>query len=235
MTRTLADPTAERVAAFVADAREAALAVTLVGECTAAFDGRAERTLAAGTRHVLCKPDGTVLVHGATGRDPDAWSSGGSVAVDAADGALELRCGDGEDAADALAVRFDAVHHAAAFDPATADTETTGTEADLRERVLANPDLVEPGFQPRTTERATPAGRVDVYGRGRDGAVVAVELKARPAGPSAASQLERYVNALRRDLHADADVRGVLVAPEVTAKTRRLLAENGLSFSPVEQ
>ncbi|MUV61737.1 endonuclease NucS domain-containing protein, partial [Halobacterium sp. CBA1126] len=68
----------------------------------------------------------------------------------------------------------------------------------------------------------------------RDGAVVVAELKARRVGPSAASQLERYVNALRRDLHADADVRGVLVAPEITEKTRRLLAANGLSFSPVE-
>jgi RecB family endonuclease NucS len=244
-TRTLVDPSAERAAAFLADARADGLAVTLVGDCAAAFDGRAERSLPAGTRNVLCKPDGTVLVHGASGRDPDAWSSGGRVTAEAvagdgtddghgADPVLELRCGDAADAADALTVRFEAVHHAVAFDPATADGDVSGTEADLKERVLSNPDLVEPGFEPRTTERSTPAGPVDVYGRGRDGAVVAVELKARRAGPSAASQLERYVNALRRDLHADADVRGVLVAPEITEKTRRLLAESGLTFSPVE-
>jgi RecB family endonuclease NucS len=74
---------------------------------------------------------------------------------------------------------------------------------------------------------------VDVYGRDADGAVVAVELKNERARPAAASQLERYVTALRRDLHADADVRGILVAPAVTEKTRRLLAESGLSFSQV--
>ena len=233
MTRALSTPDAARAASFAADARSDGLAVSLVGECATTFEGRAERSLPAGVRSVLWKPDDTVLVHGATGRDPDAWATGGRVAVEAAEGSLELRCGDG-DAADALTVRFDAVHHAAAFDPADADAEVSGTESDLKERVLANPDLVEPGFQPRSTERETPAGPVDVYGRGRDGAVVVVELKARRVGPSAASQLERYVNALRRDLHADADVRGVLVAPEITEKARRLLAENGLSFSPVE-
>ncbi|WP_336035002.1 endonuclease NucS [Halobacterium yunchengense] len=233
MTRTLADPDAEAAAAFVADARADGLAVALVGDCAASFEGRAARSLPAGTRHVLCKPDDTVVVHGASGRDPEAWSSGGGVAADATDGALVLRCGGG-DAADALTVGFEGVHHAAAFDPATAEAEVSGTEADLKERVLADPDLVEPGFEPRSTERATPAGPVDVYGRGRDGAVVAVELKARRARPSAASQLERYVRALERDLHADADVRGVLVAPAVTEKTRRLLAESGLSFSAVD-
>ncbi|MGB9963991.1 endonuclease NucS [Halobacterium hubeiense] len=233
MTRALSNPAADRAADFASAARSDGLAVSLVGECATAFEGRAERSLPAGVRSVLWKPDDTVLVHGATGRDPDAWATGGSVDVDAEQGTLELRCGDG-DAADALTVRFDAVHHAVAFDPADAEAEVSGTEADLKERVLANPDLVEPGFQPRSTERETPAGPVDVYGRGRDGAVVVAELKARRVGPSAASQLERYVNALRRDLHADADVRGVLVAPEITEKTRRLLAANGLSFSPVE-
>jgi len=233
VTRALSSPDLDRAAAFASDARGDGLAVSLVGECATTFEGRAERSLPAGVRTLLWKPDDTVLVHGATGRDPDAWASGGSVAVEATGDELVVRC-DSADAADALTVRFTAVQHAAAFDPADDDPEASGTEADLKERVLADPDIVEPGFQPRTTERETPAGPVDVYGRGRDGAVVAVELKARRVGPAAASQLERYVNALRRDLHADADVRGVLVAPEITEKARRLLAANGLSFSPVE-
>jgi RecB family endonuclease NucS len=233
-TRTLADPTAQRAAAFVVDARDDALAVTLVGDCAVIVEGRSGRLLSTGTRQVLCKPDGTVLVHGATGRDPDAWSSGGRVSVAATDEGLELRCGRDGDAADALTVRFSAVAHVAAFDPASDDTDAARPEADLKDRVLSSPDLVEPGFRPLATERSTPAGRVDVYGRGRDGAVVAVELKARRANPAAASQLERYVNALREDLHAGASVRGVLVAPAVTAKTRRLLATSGLSFSAVD-
>ncbi|MFC3478278.1 endonuclease NucS [Halobacterium litoreum] len=231
-TDALDAPDAADAAAFVADARNADLAVSLVGDCAAAFEGRTERDVPAGTRQVLCKPDDTVLVHGASGRDPVAWSSGGAVEASAEGDALVLRCG-GDDAADALTVRFDTVHCVTAFDAADEDGDVSGTEADLKERVLADPDIVEPGFRPLATERDTPAGRVDVYGRDADGAVVAVELKNVRAGPSAASQLSRYVDALRRDLHADADVRGILVAPDVTEKTRRLLAADGLDYSSV--
>ncbi|PSQ33190.1 endonuclease NucS, partial [Halobacteriales archaeon SW_12_69_24] len=43
-------------------------------------------------------------------------------------------------------------------------------------------------------------------------------------------QLGRYVDALERDLHAEAEVRGILVAPSVTDRARRMLAERGLEF-----
>ena len=49
----------------------------------------------------------------------------------------------------------------------------------------------------------------------------------------AVGQLNRYVEALERDLHADAEVRGVLVAPSVTGRARALLAERGLEFVPL--
>jgi RecB family endonuclease NucS len=241
VTRTLADPALDAAAAFASDATGDDLAVSLVGACTATFSGRAERRLGEGVRQLLWKPDDTLLVHGESGRDPDAWTSGGTVAVEverasghASDDRLVVES-NGGGAADALRVRFSAVHAATAFDPAGADAGVDGTESELKERVLADPDLVEAGFRPLATERETPAGRVDVYGRDADGNVVAVELKNVQAGPSAASQLERYVTALRRDLHADATVRGILVAPGVTEKTRRLLAESGLTFSGVSR
>ncbi|MCF2166095.1 MULTISPECIES: endonuclease NucS [Halobacterium] len=232
MPRTLTDPTADRAAAFATDAAADGLTVSLIGSCVATLTGRSQRDLAAGVRTLLWKPDDTVVVHGASGRDPDAWASGGPVTVDAADG-LTVAC-DGGHTAGALRVRFDAVHTATAFDAAGADATTvSGTEAALKDHVLDTPDLVEPGFQPLATERDTPAGPIDIYGRDADGTVTAVELKNVRAGPAAASQLQRYVAALRRTLHADATVRGILVAPAVTAKTRRLLADRGLTFSPV--
>jgi len=61
-----------------------------------------------------------------------------------------------------------------------------------------------------------------------------VELKRRRVGPDAVGQLQRYVDALRRDLHAEAAVRGILVAPSVTDRARGLLAEKGLEFVALE-
>ena len=99
---------------------------------------------------------------------------------------------------------------------------------------LDAPDLVESGFEPRATERDTPAGAVDVYGVDADGNTVVVELKRRRVGPDAVGQLSRYVEALRRDGHAERRVRGVLVAPSVTDRARDLLTEEGLKFVALE-
>lgn len=60
-----------------------------------------------------------------------------------------------------------------------------------------------------------------------------MELKRRRVGPDAVGQLTRYVEALERDLHADAEIRGLLVAPSVTERAKALLAENGLEFVPL--
>jgi hypothetical protein len=89
---------------------------------------------------------------------------------------------------------------------------------------------VESGFRPLATERETSAGAVDVYGEDREGRTVVLELKRRRVGPDAVGQLVRYVEALRRELHTDAEVRGVLVAPSVTDRARELLGEEGLEF-----
>lgn len=105
-----------------------------------------------------------------------------------------------------------------------------GAHDALLGRLLDDPDLVAPGFRPLSTERETPAGPVDLFGRDTEGRLVAVEIKTDRAGPDAVGQLERYVEALRRDLHAGADVRGVLVAPSVTDRAERLLPDRGLSF-----
>ena len=132
-------------------------------------------------------------------------------------------------------VTFETVTHAAAFDGTDPeDLALTGTEADLKDRILEDPALVEAGFTPLATERETPAGAVDIYGEDDAGRTVVVELKRRRVGPDAVGQLDRYVGALRRDLHADTDVRGILIAPSVTDRARQLLAEKGLEFVAVE-
>ncbi|MGB9986599.1 endonuclease NucS [Salarchaeum japonicum] len=225
----LADPTPAEAADAVREADDRTVA--LYGACELAYDGRATSTLPAGRRHVLRKPDGTLLAHAATGHQPANWlAPGASLTVSVEDDELLLR---GERDGETLDCRFTRIHHVSLLPLDDADAEVSGTEEDLRERVLADPDLVSEGFRPLATERDTAAGPVDVYGEDADGTRVVVELKRRRVGPDAASQLDRYVDALERDLHADADVRGVLVAPSVTDRARQLLAEAGHDFVPL--
>jgi RecB family endonuclease NucS len=233
--QTVHQPDADRAQELVTAGIEREAVVTLFGRCTVDYDGRAASTLGPGDRLVVLKPDGTTLVHTDEGQQPVNWQPPGcthEVVVD--DGTLVLRS-ERSTPEELLVVRFESLDHAGAFagsDPS--DLDLVGTEADLKERILEDPDLVEDGFEPRATERETPAGAVDIYGEDSDGDAVVVELKRRRVGPDAVGQLTRYVDALERDLHTKTEVRGILVAPSVTDRARRLLAERGLEFVSLE-
>ena len=229
--RTLTNPRLDAASVALTEALQRGDLVTVVGRCTVEYDGRATSTLGPGDRHVMLKPDGTAMVHTAEGRQPVNWQPPGcDHAVTVTSDRLQLQS-TRTTPAEELLIEFEDVLQVAAFDLSDeADMSLSGTHEDLKDRILDDPDRIEPGFTPLATERETPAGAVDVYGEDADGRVVALELKRSRAGPDAVSQLSRYVDALRRDLHDDADVRGVLVAPSATERTLRLLSERGLEF-----
>ena len=228
---TLSDPTPAGALECVTAAVDRGDLVTLFGRCVVDYDGRASSSLGAGDRHVTCKPDGTVLVHTDEGQKPVNWQPPGCTHDPSVENGVFLVRSRRETPAEKLLIRFENLRYVAAFDVTDPEElSLSGTEADLRERVLEDPSAVEAGFTPLATERDTPAGPVDIYGEDGDGRAVVVELKRRRAGLDAVGQLERYVDALRRDLHADREVRGILVAPSTTERTRDLLAEQGLEF-----
>jgi RecB family endonuclease NucS len=209
--------------------------VTVFGRCTVEYDGRAASSLGPGDRLLILKPDGTALVHTDEQRTPVNWQPPGSehhVAV--RDGRLRVRS-ERDSPDETLDVRFERVEQVTAL-PVTGGrtVDVYGSEEDLRQRILDEPDLVEPGFEPEATERETAAGPVDVFGHDDEGRPVIVELKRRRVGPDAAGQLGRYVEALEREVPDGVEVRGILVAPSVTDRARELLAEKGLSHVPIE-
>lgn len=238
----LADPDLETAVATVTEGLGSGALLTVTGRCVVSFTrsggGVADGELGPGDRTAVCKPDGTTLVHGPTGYRPAAWRPAGAdvsatlAGVDEdGDPALVLTATDDDGH---LEARFTAVGAVTARPVERRGTRSvSGTETDLRERVLAEPALVEAGFTPLATERTTPAGPVDIYGEDRDGVPVAVELKTGRAGPDAVAQLARYVDALTDTGPADRRVRGILVAAGVTPRARRLLAERGLTHSTV--
>lgn len=235
MTESLAEtrirPDLETAESAIAAGMEQERLITVFGRCTVDYEGRASSTLGPGDRLLVLKPDGTALVHTDEGQQPVNWQPPGCAhSVTVTDDTLvieSLRTNPDE----RLEVHFEEVVQCCAF-AATDEEELSlsGTEDDLRERILADPSLVEEGFEPRATERETPAGSVDIFGVDADGNSVVVELKRRRVGPDAASQLNRYVDALERELHSKSTVRGILVAPSITDRTARLLAERDLEF-----
>lgn len=228
-------PTVQTARTLVENGIDRGAMVTLFGHCTVEYDGRASSTLGPGDRHVTCKPDGTVLVHTDEGHQPVNWQPPGSTREVTVDGEKIVLTSHRENPEEELVVTFEDVDHVAAFDVTDPeDLALSGTEDDLRERILDEPELIEPGLTPLATERETPAGAVDVYAEDASGRTVVLELKRRRVGPDAVGQLTRYVDALGRELHADTEIRGVLVAPSVTDRARQLLAEKGMEFVALE-
>jgi RecB family endonuclease NucS len=232
---TLSYPATDTARDLVERAFDRDALVTLFGRCTVEYDGRASSSLGPGDRHVTLKPDGAALVHTDEGQQPVNWQPPGcdhAVAVES--GSLVVHS-ERSSPAETLDVVFERLAHLAAFD--VSDPEelaVTGTEADLKDRILDDPELLEAGFTPLATERETPAGAVDIYGEDAAGRTVVVELKRRRVGPDAVGQLDRYVDALGRTLHAETEIRGILVAPSVTDRARQLLAKKGLEFVSLE-
>ncbi|WP_226007134.1 endonuclease NucS [Natrinema salinisoli] len=234
-TETLQGPTPAAACDLIARGLDRDAIVTAYGRCTVDYDGRASSRLEAGHRHVMLKPDGAALVHSDEGQQPVNWQPPGcDHEVLHEDGTVVLKSVRSTPN-ERLRVRFEDVLQVSAFSGSDEnDLALVGTEEDLRQRILEEPDLLEPGFTPLATERETPAGAVDIYGEDAADRAVVVELKRRRVGPDAVSQLRRYVDALERDLHADAAVRGVLVAPSVTDRANGLLTEHGLEFVSLE-
>ena len=233
---TLHRPAHRDALALLETAFEEGRVVTAFGRCTVDYDGRASSELAPGDRLVVCKPDGTVLVHSEEGREPVNWQPPGCTHyASLRDGRLRIRSVRSSPS-ERLDVDFRRLEQVTAYGVEDrGDLTLSGSEEDLRTRILDDPALVEPGFEPTATERETAAGPVDVFGADADGRPVVVELKRRRVGPSAASQLRRYVEAVDREF-PDEGVRGILVAPSVTDRAVGLLAEQDLEFvslSPV--
>ncbi|WP_435063018.1 endonuclease NucS [Halobaculum sp. EA56] len=232
---TLHEPTHREALWELEDAFERGDLVTLFGTCTVEYDGRAASSLGAGARLLVLKPDGAALVHTDEGRTPVNWQPPGSEHRAAVrDGRLRVRSVR-TSPDETLDVRFSAVEHLAAYGVTGGRAvDVVGSEADLKERVLADPALVDEGFEPLATERETEAGPVDVFGRDAEGRPVVVELKRRRVGPDAAGQLARYVDAVEREEPDGTEVRGVLLAPSITDRAADLLAANGLEHVPAE-
>ncbi|AEN04792.1 UPF0286 protein [halophilic archaeon DL31] len=232
---TLHQPTHRDALEALSSAFDRGELLTIFGRCTVEYEGRAASSLGPGDRLVVLKPDGTALVHTDEKRTPVNWQPPGSEHHAAVrDGRLRVRS-ERENPDERLDVQFERVHQLSAL-PVTGGrtVDVAGSEEALRQRILTEPELVEPGFEPDATERETTAGPVDVFGHDSEGRPVVVELKRRRVGPDAAGQLDRYVEALEREVPDGVEVRGVLVAPSVTDRARALLGERGLSFVSLE-
>jgi len=106
------------------------------------------------------------------------------------------------------------------------------SEEQMKEAILARPELVEDGFCPIASERNLgEAGFTDIVGEDSNGNLVVVEIKRNPAGRESVIQLNRYVNSIKKNIGRG--LRGIIVAPELKRGTQGLLASMNLEFKAI--
>ena len=228
---TLTTPNPEDTLALIETGFENGGMLTIVGRCEVEYDGRASSYLPPGDRLVILKSDGTLLVHRDEQRTPVNWQPPGCTHDAQLDDDRLIVESTRTTPREKVTIAFETLAQVSLLKlDDSSDLALEDSEEDLRQRILADPDVLKAGFQPMMTERETPAGAVDIYGKDSDGTPTIVELKRRRVGPDAVGQLNRYVDALERDLSAGRSVRGILVAPSVTQRAEQLLASEDLEF-----
>lgn len=225
-------PDADTVSRVVGDGLREGAVVSIEAECEVEYDGRSGGYLAPGDRLVVCKPDGTLLVHRPSGHKPVNWMPGGAT--------IKVEPGEGD--ADApllyarrsnpnefLRVYLQDVYALSRFDATDAvEYRERGTEAEMHEYIENNPEAaLESGIRIVEHERETPYGFLDFFAKDRDGVPVVVEVKRRQATLNHFDQLKRYMELYRE---SNPEVRGLLVAPSASDRVKRALRDEGLEF-----
>ncbi len=197
----------------------------IVARCAIAYSGRLSTHLAAATRLLMLKADGTFLVfsdHGSQSVKPLNWMTPPTMVEEAA-GTIVVRKGSGA-GEERLEIELeevlsDVTHEMASPDGDVALTKD-GVEAHLQELLAERPEWCGEGLRLVRREWPTDIGPVDLMCRDGAQGWVAVEIK-RVAGIEAVEQLSRYLERIRLD-PTFAGCRGVLAAQAIRPQARVL-------------
>lgn len=205
----------------------------LVGRCRVQYEGRAASKLSEGDRLLIIKGDGTFLVHQSKKMAAINYQGPGAVvsAEIGLDGKLvvtarrKLPNGLREE----IHVKFDELVSAQSFAlKDDADLKVFGSERELSDLLMEDLTIIEDGLKPLQKESAVRKGTIDILAEDFRGRIVVIEVKRRTAGLDAVTQLARYVEELGH--RKDKQVRGILVAPEITPNSLKMLEKQGLEF-----
>jgi hypothetical protein len=106
------------------------------------------------------------------------------------------------------------------------------TELQMKQAMLTAPDLIEPGLKPIQQEKSLgDAGFTDIFAEDKNGNLVVIEIKRNAATKDAVTQLQRYLDRLRKRINRP--VRGIVAAPELRRSAQPMLDSLRLEFVAV--
>jgi RecB family endonuclease NucS len=208
----------------------------VVARCSVDYAGRLSSHLPLGTRLLVLKGDGSVLVHADTlSYKPLNWMSPPCVTTvvepddDLRDaGVTEVWKVAQTKTADLLVISIHEILHDSThelgLDPGL---QKDGVEADLQKLLAEQIVLVGDGHRLVRREYMTAIGPVDILATDANGGSVAVEIKRR-GDIDGVEQLTRYLELMNRDPLLQ-PVKGVFAAQEIKPQARVLAEDRGIA------
>ena len=208
--------------------------VIFAADCEVFYEGRGTSRLGRGERLIVCKPDGAVLVHRPTGYEPVNWQPPGTlITVNMKEGYGLMRVVR-QRPREVLEIKIYDVKGVAAWKLRdTAVFEEGGSEKDMQQAVIKQPELIEPGLKILTAEYPVSSGFIDVLAEDSKRRLTIIELKRRKASLEAVLQLKRYVESMKK-MTGRSDVRGVLAAPSISPDALKALRSLDLEFKELK-
>jgi len=195
----------------------------VVARCQVDYAGRLTAHLPSAVRLLVCKADGSVLVHSdAGGYKPLMWMSP-PCTLRVEDDRWTVTNKAGEQLVITVEELLSEASHDLGVDPGL---QKDGVEAHLQQLLADRCEVLGPGWKLVRREYPTDIGPVDLLCRDADGRHVAVEIKRR-GEIDGVEQLARYLERLDRDPLLR-PVRGVFAAQEIKPQARVLAAERGI-------
>jgi len=201
--------------------------------CEVKYSGRAESFLPEGDRIVLIKDDNTLLIHQPAGSNPVNYMKTGtthSMWFEGESLVLSSKNLQSKEFMDLIIKKMHFFNYIKLNDGKS--IELTGTERDMAEMLMKNPEIIEQGFKPLSQEEHTKYGFIDVFGYDRESNLAVVECKRYTADLSAVTQLRRYVENIK-DAKGISNVRGILAAPKISQNALNMLHDWGFSYVQV--
>ncbi|MEW6583504.1 MAG: endonuclease NucS [Actinomycetota bacterium] len=203
----------------------------IVAHCEVHYRGRVTSVLPMAVRLIMCKADGSIMIHSdAGGYKPQNWMTP-PTRVDETAEAIIVEKGTGA-RLERLEIRIREVLSDTAHDMGeAARLEKDGVERDLQEALAAAPEALADGLRLVRREYPTPIGPVDLLCADDDG-WVAVEVK-RVGTIDAVEQLSRYLEYIRADPGMEG-CRGILAAESVKPQARTLARSRDIDTATVD-
>lgn len=210
----------------IVNARASDNMVVLHSTCSVEYSGTAKSKIQVGNRIIIIKPDNSLLIHSSEGIKPINWQkSSRELDIALEENLLKISSTKGDEE---LIIKCFKIHKSIHYKPPEEDDKSlVGTENDMHESIIRNPEIVEKGLHSLEHEKEISSGVIDIYGLDNENNKVIIEVKRKKAQLNHIDQLQRYVRTVEKD---NKFVRGILVAPDISKSAESELDERNLEF-----